>query len=465
MYATHDFFGSGTTTRSRSSTAGPAKAATTEPPADVVETRKDARNRPVAPAPDAERAYLRQIGRTQLLSREAEIDLGERIRSGEREIAAEALTSGPGLAWVLAIPARLERGEARVRDLVRIDGDDPAAEAAARARLVAGVARVRKMASAPVTKTRTQQARAVALRLAVAELGVEPTAVEAVIGQLGRLAGSSATVIEREAGMSAPALARLLATVRGAQEQVRAAKHVLIESNLRLVAAIARRYRNRGMEFADVLQEGNLGLMRAADRFDHRRGYRFSTCAKWWIRKAITYAIADRARTIRIPVDVVAAIEKMKMVARRLAHDLGREPEAADLAARLRLPVERVERLMRLGAGIAREPISLEVSSGDDDDRTLGDTIEDAAAVGPLDGACASRMRDEARDALSLLDDRERLVLKLRFGIEARSDHTLEEIGGHLSVTRERVRQIEAKALAKLRRSEFAPTLRASVEA
>jgi RNA polymerase primary sigma factor len=327
------------------------------------------------------------------------------------------------------------------------------------------------MANAPVTKTRTRQARAVALRLAVAELGIEPAGVEEVIRQLGQLAvrqrqsGAPVTQIEREAGMSAAALERLLATVRATQEQVRAAKHVLIESNLRLVAAIARRYRNRGMEFADVLQEGNLGLMRAADRFDHRRGYRFSTCAKWWIRKAITYAIADRARTIRIPVDVVAAIEKVKMVARRLAHDLGREPEAADLAARLRLPVERVERLMRLGTGIAREPISLEASTGDDDDRTLGETIEDAAAVNPLDGACASRMRDEARDALSLLDDRERLVLRLRFGIEARSDHTLEEIGGRLSVTRERVRQIEAKALAKLRRSEFAPVLRASVEA
>ena len=228
---------------------------------------------------------------------------------------------------------------------------------------------------------------------------------------------------------------------------------VLIESNLRLVAAIARRYRNRGLELGDLMQEGNLGLMRAADRFDHRRGYRFSTCAKWWIRKAITYAIADRARTIRIPVDVVAAIDKVRGMSRRLAHDLGREPVAGDLAPQLGLPVERVERLLRMSGGIAREPISLETAVGDEDDRTLGETIEDDGAGNPLDIACTNRARDEARRALTLLDARERLVLSLRFGIDAAHDHTLEEIGGRLSVTRERVRQIEAKALAKLRQS------------
>jgi RNA polymerase primary sigma factor len=262
--------------------------------------------------------------------------------------------------------------------------------------------------------------------------------------------------------MSAADLDHTLATIDSAQERVQAAKRTLIESNLRLVAAIARRYRNRGLEFGDLMQEGNLGLMRAVDRFDHRRGYRFSTCAKWWIRKAITYAIADRARTIRIPVDVVAAIDKMKRIARRLAHDLGREPNATDLAATLDLPVERVERLVRMEAGIARDPISLEVPAGDGDERTLGETLEDETAESPMAAACAQRMSREARDALALLDPRETLVLRLRFGIDASSDHTLEEIGGHLAVTRERVRQIEAKALAKLRTSAAATTLRAS---
>jgi RNA polymerase primary sigma factor len=269
----------------------------------------------------------------------------------------------------------------------------------------------------------------------------------------------------RRSDAESAVLARTLETVRAAQERVHAAKQVLIESNLRLVAAIARRYRNRGLEFGDLMQEGNLGLMRAADRFDHRRGYRFSTCAKWWIRKAITYAIADRARTIRIPVDVVAAIDKMKGVARRLVHDLGREPGASDLAPQLGLPLERVERLLRMGGGIAREPISLETAVGDEDERTLGDTLEDELAGNPLDLACMSRARHEARQALTLLDARERLVLSLRFGIDAPHDHTLEEIGGRLSVTRERVRQIEAKALAKLRQSQAASVLRACVEA
>src|SRR4029450_13098033 len=232
----------------------------------------------------------------------------------------------------------------------------------------------------------------------------------------------------RTTARCAPALVRALAAIEAAQQRVQAAKRVLIESNLRLVAAIARRYRHRGLDFSDLVQEGNLGLMRAVDRFDHRRGYRFSTCAKWWIRKAITYAIADRARTIRIPVDVVAAIDKLKVVTRTLAHDLGRPPHAVDLADRLRLPVERVERLLRIGAGIGRDPISLEVPAGDEDERTLGDTLEDEGTRDPLEEVCVRRMSRETRAALAHLDPRETLVLRLRFGIDAGSAHTLAEL-------------------------------------
>src|SRR4029450_13515868 len=378
---------------------------------------------------------------------------------------------------------------------------------AAAARLLAGTARVVALLEA---KRGRGQRPDTARRAAMAELALGPRAVDSVVRELRDLAGRQRQLqrrpeargpgrgrraidsvvrelrdlagrqsqlqrrleaggpgrdgarkelarLEREAGMSAGDLDRTLATIGAAQERVQAAKRTLIESNLRLVAAIARRYRNRGLEFGDLMQEGNLGLMRAVDRFDHRRGYRFSTCAKWWIRKAITYAIADRARTIRIPVDVVGAIDKVKLPARRLAHELGREPDAADLAARLHLPVERPGRLLRWGAGIARDPISLEVSAGDEDERTLGETLEDDTVQSPIEAACARRMSREARSALAQLDPRETLVLRLRFGIGAASDHTLEEIGGHLAVTRERVRQIEAKALAKLRQAPAPP--------
>lgn len=463
-----------------------APATPTVPTAD----RRNVRARVAAtPAVDAERAYLRQIARTTLLTRETEVELGERIAAGERDVAGAALASAPGIRHLVGLSVRLTTRDLRARDLVRVDAEDPAAEEAARSRLLTGIARVESLTATP--RSRSRRDADDVLRAALIDLGLATRAVDDVVQQLRGLAERQRAVrariaagakgarddaalraarrelagLEREAGMPAAALERTLHVIRGAQERVHETKRVLIESNLRLVAAIARRYRNRGLEFGDLVQEGNLGLMRAVDRFDHRRGYRFSTCAKWWIRKAITYAIADRARTIRIPVDVVAAIDKVKRTARRLAHDLGREPTAADLAERLHLPVERVERLVRMEAGIARDPISLEVPAGDEDERTLGETLQDDASQCPVDAVCAQRTSHEARQALAVLEPREVLVLRLRFGIDARSDHTLEEIGGHLAVTRERVRQIEAKALAKLRQSPAAPVLRACYEA
>jgi len=446
----------------------------------------DGRGRRPAVSADAERAYLRQIARTSLLNREAEVDLGERIAAGERTIIREALACPPGVQYVLALRDRLESGEVRARDLVRIDADAPGGEDAARRRLLHGLALVRAVAVEVRGTAKGRSRGDDALRTAIEDLGLVAGAVTDAVSQLERLHTQFAACkrtaqkrdatgtlgarrelrrLERAAGISASVLDAVLAAIRNAQEQVGAAKRVLIESNLRLVATIARRYRNRGLELADLIQEGNLGLMRAVDRFDHRRGYRFSTCAKWWIRKAITYAIADRARTIRIPVDVVAAIDKVKLAARRLAHDLGREPDVDDLASHLRLPPERVERLVGMIAGVAREPVSFEVPAGDEDQRTLGETLQDESVVDPVTAVCTRRMCHEARTALAALDPRELRVLCLRFGIDAPSDHTLEEIGGHLSVTRERVRQIEAKALAKLRGSAAAPALRACYDA
>ncbi|MCF8028396.1 MAG: RNA polymerase sigma factor RpoD [Desulfobacteraceae bacterium] len=252
---------------------------------------------------------------------------------------------------------------------------------------------------------------------------------------------------EREIKASARSLKRIMARIEDGHQRAKDAKGELVQANLRLVVSIAKKYTNRGLQFLDLIQEGNIGLMKAVDKFEYRRGYKFSTYATWWIRQAITRAIADQARTIRIPVHMIETINKLIRTSRYLVQEMGREPSPEEIAEKMEVPIDKVRKVLR----IAREPISLETPIGEEDDSHLGDFIEDKTFMSPSEAAINLNLSEQTRKVLATLTPREEKVLRMRFGIGEKSDHTLEEVGNDFDVTRERIRQIEAKALRKLR--------------